>query len=344
MGNADCPTSLMLLFLPDPFPLYLRLDAQGSGRDRAAPAPSVVLVVESTPQSQDSLTTLLREAQLTVHTLADASRLEATLLTLQPDLVVLAPDAASAAGWEALTTLRKLRAGSEVPVIVVGGEATDELRALAAGASDFVPRPVVNATFLLRVRNQIATQRMRRKLSLLADTDPLTGLANRRRFDDALQHELSRLRRSNAPLSLLMIDVDHFKAFNDTYGHLCGDQCLRHVGTVVSEILGRSPDVAARYGGEEFCGILPETDFHGALTVAERVRTQVAMLHINHAVSETARHVTVSIGLATVNCAEVESPFEVVRRADECLYEAKRAGRNCVMPQPVVLSRQPVAR
>lgn len=159
-------------------------------------------------------------------------------------------------------------------------------------------------------------------------TDSLTGLANRRYFDDVLRMEFFRMQRNGSPLSLIMLDVDHFKKFNDCYGHLAGDDCLRQIGAVLKRIVSRAPDIVVRYGGEEFMVILPETGLEGARLLAERIRLAVEALEIPHTASETARMITVSLGVATVNPVEIASPEDVVLLADTALYSAKQGGRN----------------
>jgi diguanylate cyclase (GGDEF)-like protein len=167
------------------------------------------------------------------------------------------------------------------------------------------------------------------KLQELAATDSLTGLANRRSFDLALERECRRAERSEQPISVLMIDIDKFKSYNDFYGHQDGDNCLRQVAQAVLQAFRRPGDLAARYGGEEFAIILPETDELGAMYVAEKLRSIVHELGLNHQGND-AGVVTISLGVA---CAEVGSNVEgaaLVREADQALYEAKGTGRNKV--------------
>lgn len=159
-------------------------------------------------------------------------------------------------------------------------------------------------------------------------TDSLTGLSNRRYFDVVLNTEFYRLKQSKATLSLIMLDIDHFKKFNDTYGHLTGDECLKQIGNTLKVIVGRTADTVARFGGEEFIVILPETDVHGAINVAERIRSGVESLKINHSASDTAPYVTVSLGVVSVNPANVLTPKHIVETADKALYAAKNNGRN----------------
>lgn len=159
-------------------------------------------------------------------------------------------------------------------------------------------------------------------------TDSLTGLANRRYFDEALRTEFYRLKRSWSALSLIMLDVDHFKEFNDHYGHLAGDNCLRQIGTTLRTIVGRAPDIVARYGGEEFVVILPETEDNGAASLAERIRKVIEALAIPHSTSDTSEYVTVSLGVVTVYPSSLVSPEQVVALADSAMYCAKNGGRN----------------
>ena len=161
-------------------------------------------------------------------------------------------------------------------------------------------------------------------------TDSLTGLGNRRYFDEALSTEFYRLKRSGSTLSLIILDVDYFKRFNDSYGHIAGDNCLRQIGTTLKTIVGRAPDIVARYGGEEFVVILPETKDNGAEALAERIRKTVEELAIPHSASDIAEHITVSLGVVTVYTTKLALPQQVVALADEALYCAKKRGRNRV--------------
>jgi len=161
-------------------------------------------------------------------------------------------------------------------------------------------------------------------------TDSMTGLANRRYFDISLKTAFYRLKRSGETLSLIMIDVDQFKDFNDTYGHVAGDDCLIRIGKMLKEVALRAPDTAARYGGEEFAVILPETESFGAKAIAERIRKGVEDLGIPHAASDVAECVTVSLGVVSVSTKGMLSPEQVVALADEALYLAKNSGRNRV--------------
>lgn len=181
--------------------------------------------------------------------------------------------------------------------------------------------------------NKLAKEQLEesnRKLEALSITDGLTGLANRRHFDEVLAKEHARHIRTGAELSLIMLDIDHFKAFNDCYGHVSGDECLRQIGRAIAEGASRAADLAARYGGEEFACILPETDRAGALVIAEQIRRGIQALAIPHRGSPVAEYVTASLGLATVECSADQAVEELVTRSDEMLYRAKSNGRNRV--------------
>ena len=168
------------------------------------------------------------------------------------------------------------------------------------------------------------------RLERLSALDPLTGVANRRRFDEVLEIEWRRGCRSGAPLSLILLDLDSFKPFNDTNGHLAGDECLRQVAQVLSGALGRAGDLVARYGGEEFVALLPGMAQEDAAALAERLRAGVELLALPHNASAVSPVVTLSAGLATTVPEEGRSPTELLAAADAAMYQAKREERNRV--------------
>ena len=194
------------------------------------------------------------------------------------------------------------------------------------------PRMVVVAHEDITERKlaEIALAESNRKLELMSNEDGLTKISNRRHFDAMLAYERNRHIRSGATLSLIMLDIDFFKSFNDTYGHVKGDECLQAVAQTVAQCLNRPTDLAARYGGEEFVCLLPDTDILGALNLAESIRRAVMQCAIPHAGSQVASVVTVSIGLVSCVCHDSILPEQIVQRADEQLYLAKNEGRNCV--------------
>jgi diguanylate cyclase (GGDEF)-like protein len=183
-------------------------------------------------------------------------------------------------------------------------------------------------------KSRLAEQKLaelNRRLEELARLDGLTGLTNRRAFDETLQNELRRSVRTKSPLSLFLVDVDRFKAFNDAYGHPAGDDCLKSIAGLLRKTLRRPADTAARYGGEEFVAILPDTSLEGAFELAETLRGAVAGLNLEHIGSEKGI-VTVSIGISTYDGdgGLASSAADLVKTADDALYEAKASGRDRV--------------
>jgi len=173
-----------------------------------------------------------------------------------------------------------------------------------------------------------ALEEQLRRLSL---KDGLTGLANRRFLDESLTREWNRLRRSKQPLAAIMADIDHFKSYNDCYGHQMGDECLKRTAACLQGVCRRPGDLAARYGGEEFVLILPGADLAGAIRVGKHVQTGLAALNLPHDASSSASRVTLSIGIAAAMPSEEEfGPIELLAQADQALYQAKKAGRNCI--------------
>ena len=173
---------------------------------------------------------------------------------------------------------------------------------------------------------QLETERDHARSSAL--TDSLTGLSNRRRFDISIATEFARHTRIGATLAVVMIDVDYFKRFNDSYGHLAGDDCLKRVAGAIRGVAARATDVVARYGGEEFMVILPDTNRHGAATLAARIRDAVLQLSIPHATSEVSEFVTISVGVVAAADHLLTDGDQLVALADQALYQAKRSGRN----------------
>jgi len=174
---------------------------------------------------------------------------------------------------------------------------------------------------------QVANQ----QLQLIASLDSLTSVANRRRFDECLSQEWRRLAREQAPLSLILCDIDFFKTYNDTYGHQVGDECLQQVAKAISDAVKRPADLVARYGGEEFAVILPHTTAAAVVQVAEKIRSGVHALNIVHASSQIRQHLTLSFGVATIVPDQEFSPSILVTAADKALYQAKAKGRDRVI-------------
>lgn len=251
----------------------------------------------------------------------------------RPDLVlldILMP------GIDGLEVCRQLKADpltADIPVIFVTAQSTadEETTALKCGGVDFISKPITPAVVRARVKTQLTLKQQRDQLQALAMVDGLTGIANRRRFDEALQLECQRTQRHRSSLALLLIDIDHFKAYNDYYGHQQGDACLKQVATSLAAGCRRAQDLVARYGGEEFICLLPDCDLDNARLKAEELRQGIAALGLPHVASPTASHVSISIGVAVclgAHAKSISDPQQLIAAADKALYAAKAAGRN----------------
>lgn len=248
----------------------------------------------------------------------------------QPDLILL--DVVMP-GMDGHAVCRRLKGDAhthDIPVIFVTALSNegDETCGLDLGAIDYITKPVRAQIVRARVRNHIELKRSQDLLKSLSRRDGLTGLANRRAFDSRFEQEWHRAQRNGTPLGLIMIDIDHFKTFNDTYGHLPGDDCLKRVASALAGAVERPADMVARYGGEEFACILPETDASGIAEVGEHLRAAVYDLAIPHAQSSVCDIVTVSLGGVCRSPTPGDRYQDLITAADGMLYEAKENGRN----------------
>ena len=265
----------------------------------------------------------------------------------RPDLILLDVLMPGMDGYEVCRQLKASVDTRDIPVIFVTALSDGQAEAfgLELGAVDYLTKPVQSAIVRARVHNHLELKHARDSLSRQVMVDGLTGIANRRRFDQVLAAETRRMRRSGLPLSVIMIDVDHFKRYNDRYGHGAGDVCLQSVARAIAGSLRDQTDCAARYGGEEFGCILPDTGALDAQMIAERIRTAVHALNLAHEDSPTSRRVTISLGVASLahlaqaiparesdaaRQADAAIGTTLVASADEQLYEAKRRGRDRV--------------
>ena len=246
-----------------------------------------------------------------------------------PDLVLLDVVMPEMDGHEVCARLKADEATRNIPVIFVTSHtnAEEETKGLELGAIDFIAKPVNPAVVRARVKTHLTLKAQNDLLREMVFIDGLTGVANRRCFDERLRTEWRRGARDGSPVALLMLDVDHFKRFNDRYGHQAGDDCLRRVASAVKGCLLRPGDMVARYGGEEFACILPGTDFEGALAVGAGIEHVVRGLQIEHADSDVSSAVTVSIGVSTALPERDSDPARLLALADAQLYRAKHSGR-----------------
>jgi len=248
-----------------------------------------------------------------------------------PDLVLM--DVRIRGELDGIAAARAIRERVDIPLIFVTAmdEEEDEARGLELGAIDYFTKPLKAPIVRARVRNHLELKRYRNLLENLSIKDALTGIANRRRLDEVLNHEWRRALRSPAPLSFILMDIDCFKAYNDNHGHTAGDECLRRVARALAGATRRFTDLVARYGGEEFACVLPATDGPGAANLGNRLRAVIEGLHIPHGHSPVSEWVTISIGVSTVLPTAKTEQGALTENADRHLYEAKRAGRNRVV-------------
>ena len=255
-----------------------------------------------------------------------------------PELILLDAQLGNAHGLDVQTQLQQDPLLAPIPVIFVTShdEEALEVAALEHGAADFITKPIRPARLVARIRTHLENRRLNRQLRLLATQDGLTGVSNRRAFDDALDVHWRQAVRTGEPLSVLMFDVDCFKAYNDHHGHLAGDDCLRRVAQALQQQVLRPADMLARFGGEEFVMLLPGTPEAGALHLAQRVLVAMSDLALPHGHSLAAPYVTVSIGVACAHPATADqSPDRLLQAADHGLYTAKESGRAKACAAPV---------
>ncbi len=246
-----------------------------------------------------------------------------------PDLVLLDIVMPGMDGFEVCAALKADPVTQDIPVIFVTAytDAAQETGGLALGAVDFISKPVNPAVVRARVKTHLTLKFQSDLMHKLVFLDGLTGVFNRRYFDQQLRVEMARAVRAQSPLALIMIDVDYFKRFNDRYGHQAGDDCLRQIALTLKESLCRPADLVARYGGEEFVCILPDTAFANGMTIARELEHNVRNTGIPHADSDAASVVTISLGVAGYAGQAMGDAESLLALADAQLYCTKNAGR-----------------
>ena len=288
-----------------------------------------ILVVDDAMENIQILHAALQEEQEVLFALSGARALELAR-SQHPDLILVDAMMPDMDGYAVCAALRAAPETRDIPVIFVTALKTpeDETRALDAGAADFITKPVNAAVVRARVRTHLTVKRQADALRAMSLTDPLTGVANRRAFDERLHAEWRRCARAGLPVALILADVDHFKAYNDHYGHQAGDACLVQVAAALRRGAGRTHDLVTRYGGEEFAILLPQLDALGAEGVARRMLEELARLDLAHAASPTAPRLTVSMGIASLVPRDAQGADTLLADADALLYQAKAGGRN----------------
>jgi diguanylate cyclase (GGDEF)-like protein len=307
-----------------------------------------VLVAEDSRSSQIVIRSYVEDAGHKVVTVTDGQQAVEQFKLIQPDLVLMDVIMPVKDGIEAAKEIRDLceQSNDWVPIIFLSSlsEAGDIARGIEAGGDDYLVKPIdaivlnakLNAMQRIAEMRQ-ALQRANQKLKLMTMRDGLTGLANRRHFDETIVKEAKRAMRTRIPMSLIMCDIDKFKPYNDNYGHQAGDDCLRKVAQLLQSVIKRPGDLVARYGGEEFAIILPETNSMAAGQVAELIQQVFRLNPIPHAHSSVATHITLSLGLASLqaeNNQDIDDAIHtLIEMADKRLYQGKRQGGNVIISQ-----------
>jgi len=304
-----------------------------------------VLLAEDSRSNRMLISSYIQEFGHEVIAVNDGQAAVDAFINDRPDLVLMDVSMPVLDGFDATEKIRSIstQANDWVPVIFLSGltQPEDIAKGIEVGGDDYLTKPIdpliLNAKLI--AMNRISDMRHQlndanRQLTLMTLRDGLTGLYNRRHFDDVMVKELKMARRIKSSVSLVLADIDHFKLYNDFYGHQQGDDCLIAVSKAVREAIYRPGDIVARYGGEELAIVLPDTDINGAMNVAEQVRQAVEELARPHQKSETSDYITLSLGVATIsNAGEVDIKLiirQLIEYADEALYKAKENGRNKV--------------
>ncbi|PZU95653.1 MAG: diguanylate cyclase response regulator [Pseudanabaena sp.] len=322
------------------------------------PKSEYILVVDDTPHNLHLLITMLTRRGYRSHGVNDSLIATSVVQHEKPDLVLLDINMPNFNGFEVCQQLKASDSTCEIPVIFISArdEVLDKVQAFKVGGVDYITKPFQIAEVVARIENQLTLRRLQRqlqeqneklkqeinsriiaetllqeaneKLGRLVNLDGLTQLANRRCFDEYLDQEWQRLAREQSPLSLIMCDIDFFKNYNDTYGHIAGDDCLRKVSLLIRQSIRRPADLAARYGGEEFVLVLPNTETAGALAIAESIKKGLSELALPHEDSLVSEFVTLSMGVTSMIPKVDSLPSILLTAADYALYRAKELGRN----------------
>lgn len=295
-----------------------------------------ILAVDDSPENLD----LIKHILSPYYTVKIAPTGELALhiaRTFQPDLVLLDIMLHDTNGYDVCHQLKSEDLTRNIPVIFLTAKTSeaDEIEGFKIGGCDYITKPFSPSIMLARIKTHIQLKMKTDLLEKMASLDGLTEIPNRRAFDIALERQFNQAQRTNTPLSLLIMDIDYFKKYNDHYGHPMGDECLRRVAKALVATTQRPEDLVARIGGEEFAVLLPNTDTNGASLRASHYRTVVENLKIQHLLNPPSHYVTVSIGVGTVFPNSKSSKSHLLQTTDDALYQSKRQGRNQIYSQSV---------
>jgi diguanylate cyclase (GGDEF)-like protein len=324
-----------------------------------------LLIVDDSSDNLRLLSTMLQSQGYRVKKAINGKFALQSLEVIEPDLILLDVNMPEMNGYEVCQTLKAQEKFQAIPIIFISAadQLFNKVQAFRVGAVDYITKPFHLEEVLIRVENQLNQKRLYRQLQkqnnllkneiserlnvekalteanhqleALASQDGLTGLANRRHFDQYLAAQWQYCLLQKIPLALILIDVDFFKDYNDAYGHLLGDDCLKQVATIIKSRSRVKTDLVARYGGEEFVIVLPSTTSGEAAQLAERVQEAIAAQNIPHRQSAVADYVTLSMGLTSLIPRQTETVANMIQTADLALYQAKTRGRNRIVCHPL---------
>lgn len=290
-----------------------------------------ILAVDDSPENLDLIRSIL-EPHYTVKVAVQGGLALHIATSQQPDLILLDIMLDDIDGYEICRQLKSSDKTRDIPIIFLTSKRNeeDEVLGFQIGGSDYITKPFSPQIVLARVKTHIELKTKTDLLGKLASLDGLTELSNRRAFDAAITRQWNQASRTTMPLSLLMLDIDRFKQYNDYYGHPAGDECLKQLASALRQNTQRAEDMIARLGGEEFAVLLPHTDTTGALLLAEQYRQAIEALKIPHLHGHPLPFVSISVGVATLQGHNYHSTSELLQAADDALYQAKSRGRNQV--------------
>lgn len=295
---------------------------------------SKILLVDDQTIILKSLASILKDEYNILVSKSGNKAIEIAKKIKDLDLILLDISMPEMSGYEVCKVLKSNKETKDIPIIFVTANerSTDEEKGFMLGAADYIIKPFKPSVVKIRVRNQIQSKKYLEMLKELAYEDSLTGLANRRTYEELLGKVWNQCAREKQFMSFIMLDIDYFKKYNDNYGHGAGDECLRKVSMALHQMVKRPLDIIARYGGEEIAVILHNADRDYAKVLTENMVKKIRELNILHEYSEVASHVTVSAGCATIIPENKDSCELIAKFADEALYEAKTSGKNrCVI-------------
>ncbi len=303
-----------------------------------------ILVADNTPKILSILANTLTKAGYQLKVAIDSKSVIKQSLESFPDLLLLDVHMPQTDGFEVCAQLKNNPHTRDIPIILMmtSRDPANIVKGFRLGAADYITKPLQTEEVLARVNLHMELQALKQTLSEqsaeleatnqtlkeVATLDGITKIANRHSFDDSLSHEWKRLAREHKPLSLILCDVDCFKQYNDRYGPLEGNACLKKVAQAVKRSVRRPADLVARYGGDKLAVLLPDTDTWGAVQVAKNIQSKIRSLQINHETSEVSDQITLSLGIASIAPAHGVIPKLLIARTDEALYQAKRKERN----------------